>query len=383
MEGAAMELRTPVQGQSRGHVEIIDVIRGFAALSVASLHIREVNWIGMRGYWATHSLDWSLSALSACLSFPVVWGSIGVPIFFVISGYVIHRGSCNKVMGAAGARTFWLRRFIRIYPTFLAAILVTWALDTFSIGHGINAKFGDLSFGNAALNLLALVGIDGTAYGSDGALWSLAIEIQFYAIYPLALVVWRRVGSTMMLYLTLAISIAGYLIFTRRGEQLFVTYYFSWWLGAYIADRQGHATATTKCLMGGLIVLGMGCVVFFLKIDILTFMVWSIGCAMLLHFILNRDRCAYDVHGGRLAWIYKALAQCGGFSYSLYAVHLPIAVAFNTYFFGGKKQENIAWMIPCLALALIGGYLIYLAVEVPSIKTLQALSRRKRPAISS
>lgn len=105
------------------HVESIDVIRGLAALSVALLHIREVSWIGMRAYWQAHGIDVSLSSLFAYLTFPFVWGSIGVPIFFVISGYVIHAGSWNKVESLAQARTFWLRRFIRIYPTFIAARL--------------------------------------------------------------------------------------------------------------------------------------------------------------------------------------------------------------------------------------------------------------------
>jgi peptidoglycan/LPS O-acetylase OafA/YrhL len=373
---SAMKQKNP--SRSQDHVEFIDAIRGLAALSVALLHIREVNWIGMREYWSIHGPEWSFSSLIAYLSLPLVWGSIGVPIFFVISGYVIHRGNCQKLTNGTEVKSFWLRRFIRIYPAFVAAIFLTWVCDSFSEAYGVHDKFGDLSFDNAILNLLAVVGLSGTTYGSNGPLWSLALEIQFYVVYPVALIVWRCVGANWMLFLTLAISFASYAICDELGVQFFATYYFSWWLGAYVADRQGQATATARCLLGGVFLLGLGCTVFFLNNGVLTHMVWSVAFALVLHYLLNRSHTAKTPQQGPTSYIRKTLAKCGDFSYSLYAIHLPIAFAFNMFFFGGAKQENIGYVIPCLALTLIGAYLVYLAVELPSIKALQRLSGRAR-----
>jgi peptidoglycan/LPS O-acetylase OafA/YrhL len=278
---------------------------------------------------------------------------------------------------------FWLRRFIRIYPTFLAAILITWVCDTYSKNYGINAKVGDLSLGNAILNLLALVGVVGTPFGSNGPLWSLAIEIQFYVVYPFALIAWRRIGSNRMLFLTLAISVAGAIVSSKLQVQTCITFYFSWWLGAYIADREGEDIATVKFLQGGVFVLGIGCLIFFSKFAVWTHMVWSIGFSLVLHYLLNRNSEARIAQEGVTVGIRKAFVKCGGFSYSLYAVHLPIAVAFNTYFLGGAKQVNIGYVFPCFAVTLICGYIVYLSVELPSIRLLQRLSRKKRQASSS
>lgn len=360
------------------HVESIDVIRGLAALSVALLHIREVSWIGMRAYWQAHGIDVSLSSLFAYLTFPFVWGSIGVPIFFVISGYVIHAGSWNKVESLAQARTFWLRRFIRIYPTFIAAMLITLSCDTISSTYGTHEKLGDLSVGNAVLNLLALVGIVGSPYGSNGALWSLAIEIQFYAVYPLALIVWRHLSPLRMLGATLALSLAGYLVFSRNGIENFATYYFSWWLGAYLADVKGKSTAGPGWLAAAAAALMLGCALLVAQWPIATHMAWSVSFAMLLHYLLNQVSRTQPSTGTSLL-LQKTLRKFGDFSYSLYAVHLPIAVAFDVYFLNGEKQNSIGWVAVILLLAVATAYLVYLAVEVPSIRLLKKLSRSLAP----
>jgi peptidoglycan/LPS O-acetylase OafA/YrhL len=112
---------------------MIDVLRALAALLVASLHVRQLTWIGERGFWHVHPSLLSLDTLLACLTVPVMFGSIGVPIFFVISGYCIHRAHAAKLLSnpryRVGSGRFWLRRFVRIYPVMLAAMLLTLACD--------------------------------------------------------------------------------------------------------------------------------------------------------------------------------------------------------------------------------------------------------------
>jgi peptidoglycan/LPS O-acetylase OafA/YrhL len=360
------------------HFQIIDMIRGIAALSVALLHIREINWVGMKRYSDMHSFGMSIDTLLAYISFPIVWGSIGVPIFFVISGYVIHRGSANKVNCLKSATTFWTRRFVRIYPTFIAAIFFTLVCDSFSSSYGAHGKLGDLSLHNAILNLLAIVGISGTPYGSNGALWSLAIEIQFYAVYPLASVTWKRIGARNMLALTAIISAASYLAFAKSEVKIFTTYYFSWWLGAYVADQQGVRKSNGKDLLLGSSLIGLGCLIFFSKNSILTHMVWSIGFALILFYVLNLEKRSTAAPDNLLKkYASRALVRCGTFSYSLYAIHLPIAVAFNIYFLKSTKQASIAWVIPCMALSMLGAHLIYVLTERPSIRLLKMMQVNK------
>jgi peptidoglycan/LPS O-acetylase OafA/YrhL len=370
-------LQMPDTSDSLKHVWVIDVVRGFAALSVALLHIRLVTWIGIHAYWASHGFDLSMPSIFAYLSFPVVWGSIGVPILFVVSGYVIHRSSSRTVVNLAHSQEFWLRRFVRIYPTLVSALLVTLACDLLSRHYGHHERLGDLSPRNAMANLLATVGVWGSPYGSNGALWSLSIEIQFYAIYPLALMVWRKIGPTPMLGAALTLTAIGYFLFQRYGLQFFMTYYFSWWLGAYVADRQGMTPAERWQLGTGLLIVALGCAVFFASNQILPHMIWSIGFALILYYLVNRELCRQTLppRRGLRGVVYGAFGHCGNFSYSLYAIHLPVALAVNGILFDGQQQTNILWMLLVLPIAVLGGYLLYRAVEMPSIALLTRLPR--------
>jgi peptidoglycan/LPS O-acetylase OafA/YrhL len=363
--------------QAPQHVDVIDVIRGFAALSVVLLHLREIHWIGMRAYSSSYGLELSARSLLAYLSFPVVWGSIGVPIFFVISGYVIHR-SGRRSLGRPGyAGSFWLRRGVRIYPTLIAALALTWLCDTVASRYGDHEKFGDLSAANLMANMLAVVGVVGSPYGSNGALWSLSIELQFYLVYPAALLIWGRIGPKRMLLLTMALSVVGYLVDRGLGVRLFLAYYFSWWLGAYVADTEGVATSSRKLLAMAAAFIGLGCATFLLKADLVTHNLWSVGFAALLKYLLARKpKPAGQSYAARVRdGVQRAFAKVGDFSYSLYAVHLPVAVAFSVIVFDGEKQHHIGWMAPSMVVVLLVAYGVYRAVEVPSMRALQRMPR--------
>ena len=112
-------------------------MRGFAALLVAYFHCRQVEWVGMQTFHQSVGHSFSLSTIAAYLTFPIAWGSAGVPIFFVISGYCIHRGGALRLAKNPDYRldtgNFWVRRFARIYPVLLAALVLTFALDWVSL----------------------------------------------------------------------------------------------------------------------------------------------------------------------------------------------------------------------------------------------------------
>ena len=93
--------RTRAQSEARadsaGKEHVIDAMRGFAALLVAYFHCRQVEWVGMQAFHQSVGHAFSLSTIAAYLTFPIAWGSAGVPIFFVISGYCIHRGGALRL----------------------------------------------------------------------------------------------------------------------------------------------------------------------------------------------------------------------------------------------------------------------------------------------
>ena len=96
---AAARTHSDARAASAGKEHVIDAMRGFAALLVAYFHCRQVAWVGMQAFHQSVGHSLSVGAIAAYLTFPIAWGSAGVPIFFVISGYCIHRGGALRLAG--------------------------------------------------------------------------------------------------------------------------------------------------------------------------------------------------------------------------------------------------------------------------------------------
>ena len=100
-------------------LERIDQLRGVAALAVVVCHA------AVSAYRGAPNLGGA----------PWPWlgfGYLGVPLFFVISGFCIHLPQARLLASPAAGRPAWrrffARRFWRLYPPYLAAIAVALAL---------------------------------------------------------------------------------------------------------------------------------------------------------------------------------------------------------------------------------------------------------------
>jgi peptidoglycan/LPS O-acetylase OafA/YrhL len=119
----------------------------------------------------------------------VIFGRIGVDLFFVLSGYLItsillHNRSAPRYFSA-----FYGRRAFRIFPIY-AVMLAIFLVGRLS---GVGRTFfdGALPWWSYALGLQNIsMSIDQT-YGAIwlAGTWSLAIEEQFYLLFPL-IVLW-------------------------------------------------------------------------------------------------------------------------------------------------------------------------------------------------
>lgn len=99
-----------------------------------------------------------------------MYGYLGVPAFFVISGFVIAYSA-----EARSASGFAIARFSRIYPTFVFCMTMTFAVVLI---------FGGELFHTSLSQWIANLAIAAPALGSpymDSAYWSLVIEVTFYA----------------------------------------------------------------------------------------------------------------------------------------------------------------------------------------------------------
>ena len=352
----------------------INAWRGIAALLVAYFHCRQVTWIGMQQFHRM-SPAFDANTVISYLTFPIAWGSAGVPIFFVISGYCIHRAMARKLIADPStpldAGNFLLRRFARIYPMLLAALLLTLALDTLSstfipVSHKIN-PFDLRAF---MVNLFSLQGIAGKTFGSNGALWTLSIEVQFYLVYPFLIALRRRIGMRGVLVSVGIVNVLSAVLLERHQIVVFTSYWFAWAIGAWIAEAKArHITARPRM---GLIAAGIalaGCAAFSVA-QYAAFQFWAIAFAVYLFAALDKPL--------RDNFAIRSLSWIGEFSFSLYVVHLPIFVLLGSVLFRSALQTEIWTSFGFTAIAVAVAFVFYFLVERPAMLWSAALKRSRR-----
>lgn len=146
---------------------VLDGLRGIAVLLVLWYHV------------------WEISFLSPgpALDFIPATGFIGVHLFFFLSGFVISYPFVRAMLTAKPQPTwghFAWRRFIKIVPSYALSIAAAYAIGYAQIQP--NAS----TVPDLVTHLLFIHTWFPDRYGTiDGVLWTLAVEVEFYLIFPL------------------------------------------------------------------------------------------------------------------------------------------------------------------------------------------------------
>lgn len=154
--------------------EALDAWRGLAALMVALLHLSAAGW-----YY----------------DIPAVrHGGVAVPLFFVLSGFVIHHAYGGRLTTASAAWRFVVRRFGRLYPLHLFTLgalvgleLVKLILTQGGVAAGQAPFTGANSLDNLAAQLVLLQAVIPFGYyGWNGPSWSISVEWAAYLAFAAA-----------------------------------------------------------------------------------------------------------------------------------------------------------------------------------------------------
>jgi len=126
-------------------------------------------------------------------------GFLGVEVFFVISGYLITLLLISEfeTSGRVSLRQFWIRRFRRLLPALfvMLGLLMIYVVIGYSQAQGRTRGdiIGGLSYGSNWYQIAVGAGYTaGEAFAPLRHLWSLAVEEQFYLVWPLVMVVVLR-----------------------------------------------------------------------------------------------------------------------------------------------------------------------------------------------
>ncbi len=209
--------------RAKDRVNEIDLLRFLAALAVVFFHY------SFRGFAAD-----SMSVMPYPMLAPYSkYGYLGVNLFFIISGFVI-------LMTAASGnlRLFLVSRFVRLYPAFWACCTITYAI-TVAIG---GARFS-ASFSQYLINMTMLNGFIGVP-SIDGAYWSLNVEIRFYVLVTIVLVIGRIHQAQLFLIVWLAASIALQCFPIYKLSYLLVSDYSAYFIAGstfFLVWSQGYS----------------------------------------------------------------------------------------------------------------------------------------------
>ena len=154
--------------QGEGRLGVLDGLRGIAVLLVLWYHVWEISWLPAPADW---------------LQFVPETGWVGVLLFFFLSGFVISYPFLRARSGGKPAPSwghFAWRRFTKIVPSYVLSIVVAYA-----IGYA-QAQPDAKPLPDILTHLLFVHTWFPDRYGAiNGVLWTLAVEVEFYCIFPL------------------------------------------------------------------------------------------------------------------------------------------------------------------------------------------------------
>jgi len=325
----------------KGHIPFLDHLRGVAILTVFLCHLAlpclvftaHNDWNHNDGCWDLYLSDpWERFATTFFLQ-----GWIGVPIFFVISGFCIHLSFERSRMKSW--LDFYLRRFFRIYPPYLVALLFFALLLPYSRLHfGTTHHEGGMT-GRSIRDLFTdifLVHTFPSTNDINPPFWSVAAEVKLYLIYPLLLWLAGRMGWLGTIGITAAIELgmrSGQVLHNLQVLPFDTTFYtqwpfyfwFSWAIGAWIADCHLKNKPLPFLKVGFYPLVALFVVVDFIRpIFPYAFTIASLCTARVMAKLLHAPRLPQRDGAGWRSFLSEHLAEVGIVSYSIYLIHYPL-----------------------------------------------------------
>lgn len=319
----------------------MDWLRGLAALWVVFFHLNEPIKYVPNIYTNFCKLGW-----------------IGVPVFFVISGWCMAGISQRK----PSAKAFLLARVLRIFPPFWGSLLVVaLAVGVLVLVNGVNDV---IELPKSLLSLLATISLTTTPISTvptvNWSYWSLSYEIAFYFLISIGLLftsIRERLDNYVLFLLVFSLVFSFFklnpslniLIFWAREFPLFAIGWFG----------QRHFSAQSSPLLSFI-----SCTLFLVFIFLMPahgLLTAAVGFFSVFALALGEVKRFPVVSG--LRWL-------GDRSYSIYLIHVPLGCYLLLRLRGSFVTSNVSlhavFDVLIVALVVLGSAIFFYWIEKPS-----------------
>lgn len=333
-------------------------MRAIAALYVVGHHA----WVDTWNIFHGQSPGRLVNALTGWLAY----GHEAVTVFIAISGFCLMLPLAPSGGRLSSTSGFFRRRAVRILPPYYAALAISVAV-ILATGQGAS-----LSYASIAQHIFLVHDFTTHMVDINGPMWSVAVEVQIYLLFPLLLWLMRKTNIYTVLAFT---GVLGYSVFAKYGLWKDLErdshYVFVFALGMYAAWYISGDRRRSALVPAFLALLFSFATVLLMRYWGLANFQWTdlfVGMAACFALITG----ATNEHGALARFFsHKYLLSIGAFSYSLYLMHKPVQMVVNSWIEGHGIGLDLAFLIRAVfgtVLALLVSYAFYRVFEKPFLR---------------
>jgi peptidoglycan/LPS O-acetylase OafA/YrhL len=366
-----------IENSSRAtnHWPLLDFLRATAALLVLFSHTR--GWY-FRDTGVVEQPGFFLELFNSVTDL----GNQAVIIFFVLSGFLIGGSLADSMQrGSFELVRYLIARFVRIYIVYIPALVITEGVFFFGSIVFREQQMDSGGVSQAICHLAGLQGFSCPAWNQNHPLWSLGYEWALYLFAPaiIQLIVWKASPVLRVIGGVLVCAIAA----TICQDPIEGMYWFiAWFLGAgsYRVLRAELVPLPVGLLGAGLIIAGMAMVLLRAASVVEIGAIIAVGTAIT---IACRPIVEFPLLPRFFGW-------AAGFSYTLYAIHLPLVWLIGTMFINigfprdGVPPSSLTFVEfgVTIAVCLLTAFVVSLLTERKTSQVRAALLRMCPPPMA-
>ncbi|MBC8289235.1 MAG: acyltransferase [Planctomycetes bacterium] len=316
------------------HVPALDGVRGVAIAMVVAFHsglILDSSSLGEKAWLKVASIGWA-----------------GVDLFFVLSGFLITTILIQTRDEPRYFRNFFMRRVLRIFPLYFGSLLLLFSQ--------LDDRGQQMWYWLFAQNWISV--FEGLTPAQPLALqpyWSLAVEEQFYLVWPLVICLLRPRQIPLFCVLTSLVALTARCVAKSQGVEVWTVMTVTPFrldalaLGGLVASCRlsEQRTRLTKfapfvlagCLVA-LIVIGFVEGGFHgdrISSQTIGYSLFALMCAALIAMVVEEHPLA-KLPRRLLEW--EPLRHLGNRSYCIYVVHMPVLVFMRSVYVRRLQEKD-------------------------------------------